>query len=314
MPFQPAPGDVHIDALLTMLSTAYMNEPNVYVADKQFPIVVVRKQSDKIAKYDKEFWFRDDAQLRAPATESEGSGFTVNTADTYFCQNYAFHKDIPDEYRRNADEPFNPDMEATIYVTDKLLMRREKAWAADFFKINVWATDATPANLWSDYALSDPISDIETGRDAIHASTARDPNTFTIGRQVWSKLKHHPDFIERIKYTQRGVLTTEIVASILEIERLFVGRAISATSNEAATLVLAYIFGKHGLLTFVPPRPSLMTPAAGYTFHWDVFGGLSYMRRLREEKALYDRIEGHTFFDQKALGTDLGYFFNGAVA
>ena len=57
-----------------------------------------------------------------------------------------------------------------------------------------------------------------------------------------------------------------------------------------------------------------MLPSAGYTFVWNKRGGIAFTRRIRDEKAMYDRIEGHTYFDQKTLGTDLGYMMDDAVA
>lgn len=311
---QPTHQDLHLDALLTFLSIAYMQDPSNYIADVIFPIVPVRKQSDKYASYTKGDWFRDEAQLRAPGTESEGSGYTVSMANTYYCENYAVHKDIPDEVRENADDVFNPDMEATLFVTDRLRLRREKKWAADFFTTTVWANDATITNKWSDYALSDPIGDVETGKDTIHASTSREAKDMVIGRQVWTKLRHHPDLIERIKYTQRGVLTTELVALLFDIDRILVGKAIENANKEGQTASMSYIFGKNMLLMHVAPRPALLTPSAGYTFHWNRFGGLSYIRRLRDDFKQKDRIEAHTFFDQKAVCTDLGYFASAVVA
>jgi hypothetical protein len=315
---QPDIRDAHVDQLLTMLSHAYMNESAAYIADKVFPVVAVRKQSARIAKYTKSDWFRDDAALRAPGTESAGTGFTVDTTDTYFCDNFAVHKDIADEVRENTDAPYDPDLEATMLVTDRLLLRREVSFSTDFIKTSLWGTDSNKtAAPWSDYGLGDPIGDVEAAKDGIHGITGREANSMVIGREVWTKLKHHPDFIERIKYTQRGVLTSEIVASILEIERLLIGKAIRNTYDEGQTDAAAaysYVVGDSALVLHVAPRPALLTPSAGYTFHWSNFGALSFIRRLRNDFTQVDRIEGHTYFDQKAVGTDLGYYMYNLVA
>jgi hypothetical protein len=315
---QPDIRDAHVDQLLTILSHAYMNEAENYIADKVFPVIPVRKQSARIAKYTKADWFRDEASLRSPGTESAGTGFSVDTTDTYFCDNYAVHKDIADEVRENTDAPYDPDLEATMLVTDRLLLRREIAFAADFMAISKWGTDANKtAAPWSDYGTGDPIGDVETGKDTIHKTTAREANKIVIGREVWSKLKHHPDFIERIKYTQRGVLTTDIVAAILEIGQILIGKAIKNTYVEGQTDAAAaysYVVGDSALLLHVAPRPALLTPSAGYTFHWSNFGALSFIRRLRNDFTQVDRIEAHTYFDQKAIGTDLGYYLYNLVA
>jgi hypothetical protein len=313
---QPVTSDLHVDVLLTMLSIAYMNEPDAFIADEAFPVIPVNKQSNKIAKYTKEYWFRDEASLRAPGEEAKGGGYGVNTSDTYFADNFAFKDDIPDELRANYDQPFDPDNDSVLLVTEKLKLRREKSWAADFFTTGIWTPTGSDTNFattattqWSDYANSDPIGDVEAGREAIYSSTGRDPNKLIIGRGVWAKLKHHPDLIERIKYTQKAILTEDLVASLLEIPRLMIGKAIENTTKEAAsTQTYAYIYGKHALLLYTPPNPGLRVPSAGYTFHWSKFGGISYIRRIRDEKGQYDRIEGHTFYDQKYIGQDLGYF------
>jgi len=71
---QPTSNDVHVDAILTNISVAYIQEQSAYIASQVFPIIPVEKQSDKYFTYAKGDWFRDEAQLRAPATESAGSG------------------------------------------------------------------------------------------------------------------------------------------------------------------------------------------------------------------------------------------------
>ena len=261
---------------------------------------------------------RNEAQLRAPGQEAKGNGYTVNTSDTYYCDNFAFKDDIPDETRANYDQPFDPDNDSTLLVTEKLKLKRETAFAADFFTTGVWVatgsdTDfsSTPTTQWSNYSNSDPMGDIEDGREAIYSGTGKDPNKLILGRGVWAVLKHHPDLIERIKYTQKAILTVDLVASLFEIERLMIGKAIyNSTDEGAATQTYGYVYGKHGLLLWTPDRPGLRVPSAGYTYQWNKFGGISYIRRLRDEKGQYDRIEGHTFFDQKAVATDTGYFMS----
>jgi len=81
---QPTGRDLHIDRLLSNLSIAYLNEPSAYVADRIFPVVPVDKQSDKYAIYRKGDWFRDEAEKRAPLTESAGGGYELETPGTFF--------------------------------------------------------------------------------------------------------------------------------------------------------------------------------------------------------------------------------------
>lgn len=312
---QPDTRDVHVDAILTQYSLAYQNLD--YIADRIFPVVGVQKQSDKYFTYTKSFWFRDLAQLRAPATESVGSGYEVSTA-AYFADNYAFHMNVADEVRANADNPLRPDQEAVNYVTDRLALLRERKWVADFFTTSVWGTDNTTATDWSTYGTSDPIGDIETAMNTMRKTTGKRPNTLVMGADVWSSLRNHPDLIDRIKFTQKGLVSKDLFASLTDLsaDNILIGEAIVDTSEEGAASSFADIWGKHALLLYVDPAVSTMTPTAGITFVWNRFGGGApqYMRRLRLDKIMADRIEGLSYWDQKLVASDLGYFFSSIVA
>ncbi len=314
---QPTSSAVHTDAILTNISVAYIQREDAYIASKVFPILPVDKQSDKYYTYTKADWFRDEAEKRAPSTESAGSGYNVATA-TYSADVFAFHKDIPDQVRKNTDMPMNPDREATLFVTQRLLLRLEKQWVTDFFTTSVWATDVTPANLWSNYATSDPITDIETGKETILAQTGFLPNTLVVGYQVFRQLKHHPDIIDRFKYTSSQNITAEILARLFEVDRVIVAKATNNTAAENETVTFAFTHGKHALLCYSNPNPGLLAPSAGYIFAWrGVSGGLGTdigISKMRMDLKKADRVEGELAFDDKVVASDLGYFFNATVA
>lgn len=317
---QPTQSSVHVDVPLTNLSTAYLQSQDAFIASKVFPIVPVQKQTDKFYTYTKNDWFRDEAQLRADATESAGSGYGVSTS-TYSCDVYAMHKDIGYQTRANADSQINLDRDAAEFVTQRLLLKQEIQFVTDFFTTSVWGTDSTPANLWSDFTNSDPIEDIETGKEAILSVTGQMPNTLVLGYQVYRKLKNHPDIIDRIKYTS-GVtgrtVTPELLAAMFDVDRVLVARAIKATNNEGETAAYSFTHGKHALLAHVAPSPGLLTPSAGYMFSWqgvsDGLGANIGVRRIDMPTRRAERIEGEVAFDNKIVGADLGYFFASAVA
>lgn len=315
----PTPRDLHVDQLLTQISLAFRN-PN-YIADLLFPMVPVRKQSDKIPSYDQSYWFRDQAVIRAPGTKSTGGGYKVDTSATYFSDRFSFRFEIPDELRDNQDDPFNVDRDGTEFVTDKMQMRREVAFASDFFTTSVWGTDKVGTvdfTQWSDYAGSNPLVDITGFKDEVEALIGKEPRVFAMGKQVWVQLKWHPDFIDTIKYTQRGQISLELAASLLELDKMLVGRAIQTVSPEGtAESSVAYtrIWGKNALMLYVPERPSLLNPAAGYTFVWNrIANAVQFMKRMRDEEREVDIIEGNSYFDQKVTVPNAGLFMSAAVA
>lgn len=314
----PTSRDVHIDGLLTNIAIAYSNQK--YIADQIFPIVPVNKQSDLFPTYDQSHWFRDEARVRAPATKSEGGGWTVGT-DNYFALRYSYRSEIPDEVRDNADAPFALESNATNFVMDKIAMRREVAWANDFFTTGVWGNDdagSTDFTQWSDYSASLPFVDLLNYQDEIEARIGVEGNTIVMGKQVWNKLKWHPDMVDTIKYTERGIPSEELFKAATGFTNVLVGRAIMTTDPEGtaeASVTYTRIFGKHALVMYVPPSPSLMTPAAGYTFTWRrVPNSINYVVRHRDDEREVDIIEGNTYFDQKVTAARAGTFLQNAVA
>ena len=314
---QPTSSQVHVDAILTNISVAYMQQQENFIASRVFPIVPVSKQSDKFFTYTKNDWFRDEAQRRADATESAGGGYNLGT-DTYQADVYAFHKDIGDQTRANADAPINVDREAAEFVTSRLMLKMETQFVSSFFATSIWGTDVTPSNLWSDYTSSDPLGDVETGKRAILSTTGFAPNTLVLGYDVYKSLKNHPDLVDRIKYTSAQTLTEGLMGSLFDIDRVMVAKAVKATNNEGGTAAYDFTHGKNALLCYSAPSPGLLQPSGGYIMSWTgVSGGLGSTigtSRLRLDAFKADRVESEVAFDMKVIGTDLGYFFSGVVA
>jgi hypothetical protein len=323
---QPHINSVHVDAILTNISIGYLQNQDNFIADKVFPVIPVDKKSDKYFVYNKNDWFRDEAQRRADATESAGGGFNLST-DTYSADVFAFHKDVGDQLLANADAPLNPLREAAEFVTRRLMLRRELQFVSDFFKTGVWATDVTGVSgspgsgetkQWSDYTASDPIDDIEEAKSDILGATGMEANTLVLGYETFRVLKNHPDLVDRIKYTSSQTITTDMLAAMFDIPRVLVAKAVRATNKEGIAQAYDFAFGKKAALYHVAPNPGLLTPSAGYTFSWTgVSGGLGQVigtSQFRMESLKADRVEAEMAFDNKVTGADLGYFWETIVA
>lgn len=323
----PSQSELHINAPLTNVSIAYVQNSKDFIADKVFPKVPVKKQSDLYWKYSKSDFRRTDAKRRAPSTESPGTGWNVTT-DSYFTHVYAVHKDIDDQLRANADSNFNLDKDATQFITHQLLLKRDMDWHETYFKPGVWATDLTGVDgtpganqfiKWSN-ANSDPIMQFANLQTEFIRENGFKANTLVLGAQAIVALKNHPGILDRIKYTQRGVLTEDLIASLLGVERILVSYATAgsgpripdADEQDAATTYGFLADSKSALLAYTPKAPGLMQPAAGYTFTWNGYlGGNSQgllVKNFRMEHIRSDRIEAEATYDMKVVGRDLGIF------
>jgi hypothetical protein len=252
---QPSPSDVHVNRPLTNVSVAYQQNASAYVADRIFPRVVVPKQSDQYFVYPKGEWFREDVALRAPGTETPGTGYTPST-DTYFAHVYGVHRNIDDQTRANADIPLNLDREATQFVTNQLLLKRDKLFLAKYFTTGVWDTDKTGVTsgptgsqfIQWDQAASDPVQDVHDGVLAVEGATGLRPNVMLVGPEVHSVLVNHADVLDRIKYTERGIVTEALLASLFGVDRYMVARAVQNSAAEGAAASMGFMAGKHAML------------------------------------------------------------------
>jgi hypothetical protein len=304
----PTQADLHVNVPLTNVSIAYIPDAGDYICQKVFPKVPVQKQSDLYWKWSKSDWRRTDVVRRAPGTESAGVGWNYQT-DSYFAHVYAVHRDIDDQVRANADSNFSLDSDSTKFLTNQMLLKRELDWANTYFKTGVWTTEYTGVASgpttnqflqWND-AASDPIKDFTNWKNAYRLLTGYAPSFAVMGIDVLKELKSHPDIIDRIKYTQRGVVTEELLASLFDIPKLLVSYASHTTNNDLRI-----------------NDAKAQDAASTYTFVWNGYhGGNSEgirMKQFRMEHIASDRLECEMTYDMKVVAADMGIFFNTVVA
>ena len=126
-------------------------------------------------------------------------------------------------------------------------------------------------------------------------------------------MKNSADVVDRIRYTQTGVVSEDLLASLLGMKKVLVARAVQNTALEGATDVISRIYtGDTALLLYVPDSPSLMQPSAGYTFNWQYAGAGGdgqRVSRFRMDHLRSDRIEMEMAYDQKLVSGVLGARF-----
>lgn len=324
----PTPGDLHINVPLTNISVAYIQNQSNFIADSVFPRVPVQKQSDLYWKYRKSEWRRTDVQKRAPSTETPGVGWNVTT-DSYYAHVYGVHKDIDDQLRANADSAFALDRDTTEFITQQMLLSRDKDFVSTYMTDGVWdvAKDGATADFvqWG-AGSGTPIENIHEWSNDQRRSTGLTPNVLLLSADVFTTgLRNHSTVLERIKYTQRGVITEDLLASLFDVDRFLVVYATENTGDEYAdpqntddNATYAYLTNDNALLVYAAPRPSLMAPSGGYTFTWNNYlaGNAQGIRikRFRMENIASDRIEAEMTYDMKVVSPDCGTYIKDILA
>lgn len=321
---QPTGRDLYINKALGDVSVAFQQNTDEYIADRVFPNVPVQQQGGVFYKYDKDDWFRSIAGKRAPASESPGGGWTVTT-DDYFCHVYAAHKDIDEQDLANADSQFNLDRDATLWTTGQLLLKREQIFASTYLTTGVWGRDLTgvagtpSTNQFKqfDASGSDPVQTIRSAAITSQKANGIRLNTLVMGPSVMFTLEQHSLILDRIKYTERGIVTEDLLRALFRVDRIFVTNAIQNTAAKGATAALSFITDNSMLLCYTPPNPGLLTPSAGYTFSWNGLLGASALgtsiARIPVPLEKSTRIEGEMAWDMEVIASELGVYFGSVV-
>ena len=104
---------------------------------------------------------------------------------------------------------------------------------------------------WDD-ADSDPVAQIRDAISTVRTDNIKKPNVLVLGASSFTALQDHPKIVEKIKHTQIGVVTEDLLGNLLSTKtepvRVFVGAGVyvdPVTNTNvdlwSDTAVLAYV-------------------------------------------------------------------------
>jgi len=256
--------DYHVDPLLTNMSVGYAN--NQMIANLILPTLEVEKENGIYFKFDKSS-FRIEDSRRSGVTRAKRVDYGLVQATYGPIIEHSLEEAITWKERDQFPTPMSAYEEATQNVSDKLLLTYEKE-VADYLRSTANLTQnrtLSGSDRWNDYANSDPVADVETGRAVIKAAGLVTPNTLIMGDEVWSKLKFHPGLLGLLSVASVRMLTLEMAASLLGVERILVGSAMYNSVDEGQTDSLSYVWGKDVILAYIAPVPKRKQVSLGYT-------------------------------------------------
>ena len=313
---------------LAGVSVAYRNKN--YIADNVFPILDGADPKAKITKYRRGAWFRDEAGIRAPGTRAKRGGYPL-TSSSISTDEYAFAKEVTDEDRRFASAKgaptVKPEQDAIEFATDKVDLKKERRVSAaitgtTWVDGNDGGVDAE--GLWSPAGDTNTfLPDIVTGKKAIKAACGMIANSLVIDYATYMALKECAAILDKIKYTQRGVLTVDLLAAIAELDQVLVGSAIYSDAEETAAGddfnavdIWTVNAGKGmGFLCYIPPSVGLKVVSAGMQVRIAYENGsprrLSTWREAAEHQDVYEVAEET---DITAVSAYAGYLWSDTYA
>jgi hypothetical protein len=313
--------NVHVDAPLSNLSLAFMQDQSEYIATKFAPIMSVSAISGVYFKYAKRTFFENPTKKWTPGAKMAGGVMDMDTRGTYSCSFRAYEYPLPAHLAAAQDSMVMLERAVTEKVTRALLLDREIQIASDMFATGKWTTEVSGASsgantYWDDYANSDILQNVKTAKLAVKVLTGMTPNTLTVNEQVYETIRLHPQLKEVYKYTQPAIMTEDLISKALGLDKMLIGKAVYMSSEEGATDALGYVWGKHASVSYVAPQVGLMTPTAAAVFSFTgMTGGFDpAVERVPDRRTHADYFQAYSCYDDKIISADLAYFFNGIIS
>jgi hypothetical protein len=227
----------------------------MYIADQVMPYVPVPGQLFEWNQWTTEEYYtvpETEIGRKSKPNEVEFSATVVpdSTVD------HALEDFVPQTDIDEADPGYDPLDHAVEGTTELMLMRREKNVAAKVFDSANYASGLSETlsgtSQFSDYTSSTPIQKLLAALDAMLLPAT----VMVLGHAVWTKLRQHPEVVEAVKGTgaDRGVVTRQELADVLEINQILVGSSYLNSAKEGQTASYSRIWGKHIALLHINPQ------------------------------------------------------------
>lgn len=315
-------GNLYVDSYLTDFSLAYRTSEADFLSPAAATNISVTKESAIYRVFPRGSFWRDQAEVRPLGGRPVQIGYTTDKG-SYHAEEWALEHTIDDRERANADSQLQLDETGVTLLENAQLIRQDRKWAEECWKTGVWAADYIGGTDFREFSdqQSDPLKTFKRLIRMFTKGAGRRPNTIVLGANVEDWISVNPAMTDRIKYTQRGVLDTDILAAMLKVQNIRVAEAIYNAAAEGVEDDFEYILDPNSLwIGYIAPQGGLNVATAIGRFAWtglipgamNAQGGV--IRRGRDDRASTDWIQSHNAYDIKVVAPDLGIFLTDAVS
>lgn len=328
-----------LDPYLTNIAIADLQADQDFMAPNTFPILNVAGQGGRYSVWDRGSLLRPEMRRKAYGDRPVQGGYKKKN-DSFWCETNALEKVVDPQDIANALDPLEPLEGATNYLTLNAKLSMDKEWAESYFQPGVWGFEYigkasnpdgsadTPEFLQWDQAGVMPAQYIRARATRMKLLTGRTPNVLVLGEYVYNYLVFSPDFVDRVKYTQKGIVDLDLMATFFGVEKVMLAGGVINKAEEGKPDDFQFTCDPNAMwLGFVAPRPSKDMPSAGYIFNWQgLFAamkgqqvaaqntkGLAIIRRGYDDRAPADWVQIHTAYDMKITAEDLGMYFSNVL-
>ena len=312
-PMGPVLSDVYVDPVLSNFSIAYQD--NRYIADKIFPAISVDTPTGVYFVHDRSK-FRAVNDYRAMGTRAQSVQTKMTQATYGPLVDHELESPVYWELMKVAKDPLRLKMKATEDITQLSIINKEvDAYNKCADTAVVTQTVALSGNdRWDIYtdAASDPASDVGLAVDTVKRQTHKSSTDLTviIGYEVWSKLRNHPQMLDRVKYSERGIVTTELLAEVFNVKRVWIAEGEYNNTELGQADSSQYIWGKNVWVMLIDDTAEIDSITFGLTMQM----GNREIDGWSDQTIKADYVRITNYYQQLIVAAQAGYLISTVVS
>ena len=292
--------------VLSITAAKFYADANAFIGRLMAPLFLTGLQAADYYVFDAANFLQVPTNIRrAPGTASSRS-FLKLSDDTYHCREYTHEVPVDDRERAKYSNAFDADTAAVRRGTHVLMINHELRVQAKAESAGV--PHSGVQTKW-DANGADPIGDVDAVKELIRLQCGMAPNRMFISQSVFNVLKELPAILDKIKYTQRGIVTPELLAPVFGVDMVCVAGAVISNSADGQALTPADIWGDNVYLTVTNPSQDLQTINFLRTFAWTQVSGPDgiLVTSYRDDPVKSDIHNVAQDMDEKLTGAECGY-------
>jgi len=305
----------HRNKALADLSIKFMQDMMDYNAQRALaPVKRVTEKSDEYYIYNRDDAFRPGDTKRANKAKARRVELERLSVGSYLLSNHASAIETSEEDKAFADPAVNPSEDAILEITRDLMLDMELTVAENFFTSTAITSNllTLSTDAWDlDTTTSTPIDDFDTAIRGLMTSIAKKPSGALMGKKTFDVLKNHADILDRVKWSERGVVGEEVMANVVGVP-IAVNSVINQTIKYNISSTSDFVFDNNVLVYYNSDSSGLRSANLGITFVGLYGDTAPAVRRYRDELIDSDVLELNWMYDVKLVSSLSGYLIKAA--
>jgi hypothetical protein len=301
--YNVAKTNVRDDKFLTGLAVRYQNHE--FVGTEFMPEYTVQKESDKYRIFRKDGFYKGAPKKADGAiTEEATLAYDEGTYSTY---ERAIKDIVTDRAVQNADAPVRPKIDATNFLTEKVLLSEEiDIWAlilgTSGLEAGSYYSDLTAVTAWIDGTDPDILANLSSAIVQISKAIGKRPNKIAFTTEVSEAIVQDSVIREILKYHTTSMITGDALPATLRNMKITIADALWNSADEGQTASYEYLIKYRVAMGYVEPGNNL---TLGRTFVSKPFKVV----RWRDDDREGEFIKVNKVYAPQMMSLDAGYMY-----